>query len=62
MNIAMADRVQALEQQHRNLAQQVYQLERRAYLTPFEQRRVSDLKKMKLLAKDQLASLRREER
>jgi hypothetical protein len=53
------DRVQALEQKHRGLAEQVQRLERRAYLTPFEQRQISDLKKLKLLTKDELFALKR---
>ena len=38
---------------------QVSRLERRAYLTPAEQRMMTDMKKEKLWAKDQIASLRR---
>jgi uncharacterized protein YdcH (DUF465 family) len=35
-------------------------LERRAYLTPEEQRYITDLKKQKLAAKDELFALKRE--
>lgn len=54
-----ANRVRELEQKHRTLDQEVSRLERRAYLTPLEQRHVTDLKKEKLRTKDLLASLRR---
>lgn len=48
------DSVSALERKHRDLDQQVRVLERRAFLTPNEQRKVQDLKKRKLVAKDEL--------
>ncbi|HEY2404550.1 MAG TPA: YdcH family protein [Polyangiaceae bacterium] len=48
-----------LEQQHRALNDQVDRLERRAYLTPDEQRVITDLKKQKLRAKDLLSVMRR---
>jgi hypothetical protein len=47
------------ERAHRALAAEVTELERRAILTPEEQRRVADLKKRKLAAKDRVAELRR---
>ena len=53
------NRVHELEQKHRNLDQQVSRLERRLYLTPLEQRHVTDLKKEKLRTKDLLFSLKR---
>jgi len=53
------NRVQALEEKHRTLDQEVSRLERRAYLTPVEQRHITDLKKEKLRTKDLLFSLRR---
>src|SRR5690606_32040236 len=53
MKETMPDRVRTLEQRHRSLSQQVDRLERRAYLTPFEQRQITDLKKLKLMAKDE---------
>lgn len=56
----VAPGVNEVEQRHRSLAQQVDALERRAFLTPDEQRRISELKKLKLAAKDQLARLRRQ--
>jgi uncharacterized protein YdcH (DUF465 family) len=47
------------ERTHQALAIEVSELERRAFLTPEEQRRVSDLKKQKLAAKDRLFELKR---
>jgi hypothetical protein len=47
-----------LEEQHRLLKQQVTYLERRAFLTPTEQREATDLKKKKLATKDAIAALR----
>jgi uncharacterized protein YdcH (DUF465 family) len=47
------------EERHRSLSEEVRMLERRAYLTPDEQRHITELKKQKLLAKDELFSLRR---
>jgi uncharacterized protein YdcH (DUF465 family) len=59
MNSEVTDRVRELELLHRNLDDEVSRLGRRAYLTPVEQREFLELKKQKLLAKDQLAALRR---
>jgi hypothetical protein len=50
----------AIEERHRTLARQVDALERRAFLTPEEQRQMSELKKLKLAAKDELFRLRRD--
>ncbi len=62
MKEAMADnRLSAAELKHRALAQEVAVLERRAYLTPDEQRVVTELKKQKLAAKDEIFALRRDE-
>jgi hypothetical protein len=47
-----------LEQQHRTLKQQVAYLERRAFLTPTEQREAITLKKQKLATKDAITQLR----
>jgi uncharacterized protein YdcH (DUF465 family) len=52
-------RLTLLEQRHRALDEQIDRIGRRAYLTPDEQRQVTDLKKMKLATKDQLYALRR---
>jgi uncharacterized protein YdcH (DUF465 family) len=49
-----------LEHQHATLKEQVRLLERRAYLTPPEQREIADLKKQKLQAKDQITAMKRE--
>ena len=60
MNDPLAgNRLNDLEKEHTTLKQAVRRLERRAYLTPPEQREIADLKKQKLAAKDQIAELRR---
>jgi uncharacterized protein YdcH (DUF465 family) len=53
------DRLTELEARHRQLHDEVNQLERRAFLTPEEQRLIADLKKQKLMAKDELYAARR---
>jgi len=61
MNRATADqRLDELVAKHRNLHDQVDELEQRRYLTPSERQKVACLKKLKLAAKDQIAALRRE--
>ena len=47
-----------LEARHRNLDDTVARFERRAYLTPTEQRTVTELKKEKLLTKDRIVRLK----
>jgi hypothetical protein len=47
-----------LESRHRDLDDAVSRLDRRAYLTPTEQRTVAELKKEKLLTKDRIVKLR----
>ncbi len=47
-----------LEEQHRSLKKQLAYLERRAFLTPNEQREATDLKKKKLATKDAIVALR----
>ncbi|MBI3207186.1 MAG: YdcH family protein [Myxococcales bacterium] len=49
----------SLEQQHHELKGMVRVLERRAFLTPTEQHHMTELKKQKLAAKDQIALLKR---
>jgi len=56
------ERVQELENRHRRLHEEVSLLERRAFLTPEEQRQVMHLKKQKLVAKDELYEARRSSR
>lgn len=56
---SFAQRLSKLEQRHKELKDEVHKLERRAHLTPEEQRQVADLKKLKLNAKDQIQALRR---
>lgn len=47
------------EARHRELDSRLRQLGRRAFLTPGEQLEAAQLKKRKLLAKDEIESLRR---
>ncbi|MBN2196694.1 MAG: YdcH family protein [Polyangiaceae bacterium] len=56
----IAQRLSFLEQRHRDLKNEVARLERRAFLNPDEQRQVTDLKKLKLCAKDEIHALRRQ--
>jgi uncharacterized protein YdcH (DUF465 family) len=60
MKQATANQRLTAEERHKSLAEEVRMLERRAYLTPEEQRHITELKKQKLLAKDELFALRRE--
>ena len=46
------------ESRHRQLDVRLKELGRRAYLTPTEQLEASELKKLKLRAKDELTTLR----
>ena len=48
----------SIEAQHRRLDDRLRELGRRAFLTPKEQLEVAEIKKHKLRAKDELASLR----
>ena len=57
--VLAADHLSALEARHRALHDAVSRLERRSFLTPDEQREITDLKKRKLRAKDQLFALKR---
>lgn len=50
--------IERLEEQHRMLKKQVAYLERRAFMTPTEQREATELKKRKLATKDAIAALR----
>ena len=47
-----------LEEKHRYLKREVELLDRRAFLTPAEQREATDLKKKKLATKDAILALR----
>lgn len=53
------ERLSLIEARHRELDSRLKQLSRHAYLTPAEQVEASELKKLKLLAKDEMATLRR---
>lgn len=50
--------LEALEQQHRSLKQEVAYLERKAFLTPTEQQQSVHLKKQKLATKDAISTMR----
>ena len=56
-NPAVQTRMKDLVVQHRKLDRELQYLVRRAYLTPTEQDRVTQLKKLKLSAKDRIAEL-----
>jgi uncharacterized protein YdcH (DUF465 family) len=60
MSEAMAsERLVELEARHRQLHDEVNELERRTFLTPDERRQITVLKKQKLQAKDALYAARR---
>ena len=53
-------RLDKLQRLHRSLDDEVRKLERRAFLTPDEQRQMSELKKQKLAAKDEIFAIKRD--
>ena len=53
------ERLSMMEARHRELDARLRELGRHAYLTPSEQREATEIKKLKLLAKDEIATLRR---
>jgi len=55
-----SNRLNELQRAHSELKDEVRRLERRAYLTPTEQHQMTELKKQKLAAKDQIAMLKRD--
>ena len=61
MKLAYDSPLTDLEARHRDLDVAVSRLDRRAYLTPNEQRTVVDLKKERLWTKDRIEVLRRSE-
>ena len=52
-------RLRKAEARHRELDARLQELGRRAYLTPPEQRELTEIKKHKLRAKDEMAALQR---
>jgi uncharacterized protein YdcH (DUF465 family) len=56
----LEDRLSRVEARHRELDERLRELGRRAYLTPKEQLEITEIKKHKLKAKDEIAALRRE--
>jgi len=55
---ASLTRLSMIEARHRELDERLKQLGRHAYLTPTEQREITELKKHKLRAKDEMVALR----
>lgn len=55
----LAFRLKTIEAKHRLLDERVAELARRGFLTPDEQRQIHLMKRQKLRAKDEIASLRR---
>ena len=53
------DRLSAMEARHRELEARLHELGRHTYLTPTEQREATEIKKLKLQAKDEIVTLRR---
>jgi uncharacterized protein YdcH (DUF465 family) len=53
-------RLDKLQRLHRSLDDEVRKLERRAFLTPNEQRQMSELKKQKLATKDEIFAIKRD--
>ncbi|AKT37707.1 YdcH family protein [Chondromyces crocatus] len=58
-SIDTQEKLTLAEARHRELDARLQELGRRTYMTPDEQVEVVDLKKRKLLAKDEITSLRR---
>jgi hypothetical protein len=56
-NVDMSARMEALRQRHAECDQKLRSFEGRLYLTPDEEVEVKRLKKMKLLAKDEMARI-----
>ncbi|MCC6554250.1 MAG: YdcH family protein [Polyangiaceae bacterium] len=59
VDVGTEQRLSLVEARHRELDARLKELGRHAYLTPAEQIEAAELKKMKLLAKDEIADLRR---
>jgi uncharacterized protein YdcH (DUF465 family) len=57
--VAPEVRLSLVEARHRELEARLRELGRRSYLTPNEQREISEIKKYKLKAKDEIVALRR---
>ncbi|EYF01284.1 DUF465 domain-containing protein [Chondromyces apiculatus] len=57
--MAPQERLNLAEARHRECEARLRELGRRTYMTPAEQVEAADLKKKKLLAKDEITSLRR---
>jgi uncharacterized protein YdcH (DUF465 family) len=57
-DVSPEERLVDADSRHRQLDVRLKELGRRAYLTPTEQLEASELKKLKLRAKDELTTLR----
>lgn len=53
------ERIRRMEKRHKELDVRIDELGKRAILTPAEQLEISELKKRKLHAKDQIAAMKR---
>ncbi len=56
---SIKERIRRMELRHREMDTRIDELGRRALLTPAEQQEMSELKKRKLAAKDQITALKR---
>lgn len=56
-DVVVAWRIQRLSREHRQLEEEIADLEARMYLSDDDQRRRQELKKAKLAAKDELQTL-----
>lgn len=61
MKLGIEAHLSHLEERHRDLDSAVARLDKRAYLTPNEQRTVAALKKERLWTKDKIEVLRKSE-
>jgi len=58
-NLGTHERLSVIEARHRELDSRLKEIARHPYLTPAEQVEANRLKKLKLAAKDEIATLRR---
>lgn len=58
-HLGIKERIRRMEVRHREMDDRIDELGKRAILTPTEQREMSELKKRKLAAKDQIAAMKR---
>lgn len=58
-HLGIKERIRRMEVRHKEMDERIDELGKRALLTPSEQREMSELKKRKLAAKDQIAAMKR---